>query len=489
MLFEKQVNMWTLDLASMDEVVEQENNYANENGSWYSVATQSMYGTDNSAEATVTAINKTQLTNLGDGILDLNYAIDIYGNITTTTTSLDRDAKKIITSILHPNSTVAEEQVTINGLRISKRSKTNLTTTYSYDALGRNISITEPRVGTTHINYFANGVGKQNQVQSIVDPANNSTTFDYDNYGRQISQTNALGKVTRYEYDLMGNTIKVWGDSSYPLSFTFDNLGRKITQTTYRDTTVNFGGMTFPTVTGDVTTWSYDQYSGLITVKTDANGKSTQYTYDVNSNLLTRTWARGIITTYNYNNTGKLLKVDYSDDTADVTYTYSRLGKITNIIDAVGTRVFEYNDNFNLTKEQISGIYNKELNYGYTNTGLKGKPLSMSIDNVQNYNYGYDELGRLNQINDINYSYLANSNLLSSVTRPNNINTTWNYEDNRNLVTSLNSSNINISYTNNAIGNRTSMASSDISWTNRKKHLPSSVWQLNPSGRHEIIAV
>ena len=61
----------------------------------------------------------------------------------------------------------------------------------------------------------------------------------------------------------------------------------------------------------------------------------------------------------------------------------------------------------------------------------------MSIGDTPLASYSYDAAGRVSGINNVSFGYLANSNLLSTVTRPNNVNTTWSYEANRNLVTGV----------------------------------------------------
>ena len=115
-----------------------------------------------------------------------------------------------------------------------------------------------------------------------------------------------------------------------------------------------WNGMTWPAnVSGDLTTWTYDTASGLVTSKTDAKGKSVNYTYTVDGKLASRTWARGIVTNYTYDSaTGKLLKADYSDTTPDITYTYNRSGQIATIQDATGSRTFTYDNTFNQIKAQ-----------------------------------------------------------------------------------------------------------------------------------------
>ena len=94
----------------------------------------------------------------------------------------------------------------------------------------------------------------------------------------------------------------------------------------------------------------------------------------------------------------------------------------------------------------------------------------MSIGDTPLASYSYDAAGRVSGINNVSFGYLANSNLLSTVTRPNNVNTTWSYEANRNLVTGvenkLNNTVIsNYAYTNDALGRRTAMARSGSVFT------------------------
>ena len=226
-----------------------------------------------------------------------------------------------------------------------------------------------------------------------------------------------------------------------------------------------WNGMTWPTnVSGDLTTWTYDAASGLVTSKTDAKGKSVNYTYTVDGKLASRTWARGIVTNYTYDSaTGKLLKADYSDTTPDITYTYNRSGQIATIQDAAGSRTFTYDNTFNQIKETISGIYSKDLNKSYTATGMKGQIQAFAIGDVQNYTYTYDDYGRINKITtpmgDFNYTRLLNSDLISQMTRPNGVTSSWNYEDKRNLLIQVQNGSVSdFGYTNNAIGNRTAMS-------------------------------
>ena len=76
----------------------------------------------------------------------------------------------------------------------------------------------------------------------------------------QYQETNLLGQITRQ-----------WGSQTNPVSFTYDAAGRRATLTTYR-APVGANADTFPSITGDTTTWTYDP-SGVLLQKTYADGK------------------------------------------------------------------------------------------------------------------------------------------------------------------------------------------------------------------------
>jgi len=69
--------------------------------------------------------------------------------------------------------------------------------------------------------------------------------------------------------------------------------------TTYRPP-VGRGIPVEPQAPGDTTRWSYDAATGVLTSKQYADGSAVSYTYDTQGRLVTRTWARGIVTTYAY---------------------------------------------------------------------------------------------------------------------------------------------------------------------------------------------
>jgi hypothetical protein len=182
-------------------------------------------------------------------------------------------------------------------------------------------------------------------VTGTTDPAGNATTYQYYSSsvaeaGRLQSQTAANGAHTYYDYDLLGHTTHIWGDVPYPQAMAFNTYGEMTNLQTFRSGS-GWTGSTWPsgsTGTADTTTWSYQDSTGLLTNKTDAQSHSVSYTY-VNNMLYTRTWGRGISSTNVYNSAGDLTEIDYSDGTPSIIIgSFSRAGLPRMITDAAGTR-------------------------------------------------------------------------------------------------------------------------------------------------------
>ena len=115
----------------------------------------------------------------------------------------------------------------------------------------------------------------------------------------------------RYSYNNQGQITHQWGSSIYPVSYEYDGYGRLARMLTYRDGS-GFEGETFPGgASGDETLWIFDETSGLLAAKQDAEGKQVTYTYAEGGKLHTRKWAREngtVVTAYGYDPaTGELV--------------------------------------------------------------------------------------------------------------------------------------------------------------------------------------
>jgi YD repeat-containing protein len=151
-----------------------------------------------------------------------------------------------------------------------------LTTRYSYDALGRTSRVIDAQGSITDTQYDANG-----QVLSVmadVGGLNINTLYHYDEGGRKVEVTSAAGskaaQTTHYHYDSLGRRIKE----------TVDPQGLALT-----------------------TQYQYDQNNNVIT-RTDAQDQLTYYTYDAAGQLIYTLDAAGAVNQNSYDMNGRIVR-------------------------------------------------------------------------------------------------------------------------------------------------------------------------------------
>lgn len=145
-------------------------------------------------------------------------------------------------------------------------------------------------------------------------------------YNQMLQVTNVVnpdGAVVTNVYLLTGELSQTSGSRAYPVAYTFDYAGRMKTMQTWTNFAGNSGSA--------ITTWNYDQYRGFLASKEYADNNGPSYTYTAAGRLKTRTWARGVTTTYTFDQAGSLSAVAYSDTTPGVSYVYDRLGRQASI--------------------------------------------------------------------------------------------------------------------------------------------------------------
>ena len=101
--------------------------------------------------------------------------------------------------------------------------------------------------------------------------------------------------------------------------------------------------------------------TGLVTQKLYADGQGPCYTDIDDGNFATRTWARGVTTSYTYDAWGSITSTTYSDGTPSVTFAYDALGRRTSVTDAKGTTAFSYDAFGDESQEAVTGLYAKTL--------------------------------------------------------------------------------------------------------------------------------
>jgi len=334
-------------------------------------------------------------------------------------------------------------------------------TYYTYDYLGRLISVTNPDNKTISYQYDASG----NRTQ-LADPNNGgitaytydddnrltgvtrgtaSTTYQYDSLGRQtrvdypngtyaqytynsqrnwlvsLANKNAAGTVLSsysYTYDKAGNRLSVTENGGSAVSYTYDNIYQLTSETR---TGTNAYSITY-------------QYDGAGNrTQMVKSGTTTSYTYNNNNQLLTETTG-GITVTYSYDGNGNLLSKTGGGNTT--TYSWNRRNHLLSVSEPSGNTAYEYDgDGTRISKTQ-SGVKTKYINdvalrlvqvlMETNSTGIVqatytyGKGLiSMKRADANSY-YHYDGLGSTRQLTNASstvtasYTYDSFGNVVAS---------------------------------------------------------------------------
>ena len=174
-----------------------------------------------------------------------------------------------------------------------------LTKTY-YDALNRVTSVVEQDGSTVSTSHTGN-------CATVTDEAQKTRTSCVDGMGRMTSvledpgSSPHLSYLTGYTYDALDDLLSVTQSGSRQRTFYYDSLSRL-------EKAIN----------PESGTTCYALYSGGSCQYASASG------YDANGNLLTKTDARGITTTYTYDGLNRLLTKTYSDGTPSAIYAYDQ---------------------------------------------------------------------------------------------------------------------------------------------------------------------
>ena len=461
-----------IDWNDTDRIVSNDTRYVSFEGSWWRETSTWQSRQNNSPALTRVGLTRTRLTGLGNsvpppfsaagagtGVLTSEtHSLDPLNNATVACTTLDRSSHTSTQTTLSPDSTLPAETVVQSGLTISTRSPSGVTTTYAYDALGRQIAQTDGRGNTSQIVYDAQG-----RVAKTIDALGHETTYAYDALGRQVAVTDPLGHTVTTAYDAEGRVTSQRG-ATYPVDYAYDAYGNKVSMTTYRDEAL---------ANGDTTRWLYDEPSGCMTNKLYADGKGPSYSYTPDGKLARRTWARGIATDYTYDNAGNLTRTEYNDNgaTPTITMSYDRVGNlieattvgvVTNLYayDLQGHCTNEWQNDFNLTR------YYDTLgrNTGYAINGTRQTPIAYdTYGRIGSMSLGLADVSSAQNANDeFTWTYLPGSDLKASLLYPNGLTASWQYDANNQLLQVRNATPTNVisqfDYTYDAAGRRTAIA-------------------------------
>ncbi len=228
------------------------------------------------------------------------------------------------------------------------------------------------------------------------------------------NNNNSLTLDTVYSFNVL-DLLTLVSQGVQTRGYLYDDLGRLTQQTTPE------GG-----------TWNY-QYNAfnLVTLRTDARGVDTAYTYDTLNRL----------TQVSYDVSGTSVPA-----TAPVSYTYgtdpvqNNNGRLVTVTDGVGSETYNYDQLGRVTQFQkvISGT-TYTTNYAYN---LAGELTSITYPSGRVLQQTYDPIGRLTSIASGTTTYVNqfNYNVAWQVTAfsyGNGVNTSFGYSADRLQLTSL----------------------------------------------------
>ena len=395
----------------------------------------------------LTSAQKTLVSQLSPTLESKQISTNARGNTSASWTVYgEGTARKSYQKI--PTSNIVAEATVIDGFTTSQTDNVGTTTTASrrYLENGMELLTTDGRGNTTTTLTDIAG-----RTIKVIDAAGYTTRTSYDPASNNPALIiDALGNTTNYAYDVRGRKVAEYGTGVQPAVFAYDDANRMISLTTWR-----MGQQTITTdprglTGGDTTTWTYDDATGLELGITYANDEGTMKTYNAANQLATETSARGMVTSYTYNEkTGRLTAIDFSaEDTTRQQFTYDFLGQLIQAEDAAGIRTFSYDKFGSLMDEKLGEGESQVTRYELTDAYGRsiGYSLIRGVELLQLVSTDYAADGRINKASFMDaegseqkftYAYLPGSNLLQTLTQPNGVTLTQSYEAKRNLLTDM----------------------------------------------------
>lgn len=228
---------------------------------------------------------------LSPSLAGKNISTDPRGNETLQWTEYAAPARRTVKT-QSPASSVIAETVVIDGYAVSRKDHAGVLTASSraYTASGSTETYTDAR-GNAAVTVF-DIAGRET---ARTDAAGNTTAIQYDPSTASPScVTDALGNTACYAYDPRGRKTAEYGTALQPSVFGYDDADRLVSLMTFRVPGETIAADPRERTDGDVTAWSYDDASGLMTAKTYADGHGESYSYDDWNRLAVKRQARTV---------------------------------------------------------------------------------------------------------------------------------------------------------------------------------------------------
>ncbi len=203
---------------------------------------------------------------------------------------------------------------------------------YAYDKNNRLISTTDPEGHTTKQNYDSTG-----NIIEKTDGNGSKTKYSYDQYNRLLQVTNPKGEKTTYTYDKNGNILTQTDGKGNTTTYEYNVANKQIRKTDHGGIKVLEGKISYNQDRTE--TYNYNA-NGTLSTKTDRNGKTTIYEYDIHGRLITQK-IEGSEIAYTYDGKGNQLII--ADETGETTRIYDEAGRVTaKSVPEIGAMTFQY---------------------------------------------------------------------------------------------------------------------------------------------------
>jgi len=333
------------------------------------------------------------------------FTYDVQGNLSSSTNPANETVTRIYDSanrlIEFADSLNRTTRFTHDALdRVTEvRDAANGLTKYAYDANDNLLSVTDPNNSPVERNVY----DLRNRLKQRTDAKNRNTSYDYDGVGNVIRMTDRKGLITEYSYDALNRRTRIQDHDGRVTTYAYDLAGN-LTRVS-------------DTQSGDVL-MSYDVLGRLVEVVTPQG--RVAYTYDAIGRRISRTLSGGDITTYGYDKVDRIKTVTLRSRMAS--YTYDVAGRLTGRLLPNGVKVaYQYDDADRVTSIAYSKTDDTPIEMVSYSYDAFGQRLSRGDGQVSpkdtTFSATYDEANRLSTISiageTFTLAYDDNGNLVS----------------------------------------------------------------------------
>jgi RHS repeat-associated protein len=263
------------------------------------------------------------------------------------------------------------------------------TWTSSYDSLGRMTATNNPLAQTSSVQY----AGSDPRPVRITSPSGRVVALTYDARGNLLATTDPIGAVTRMTYSARGDVTAIANalTQQTSIAYTATGLPVQVTDALGRASTMTYDALgrvvTATNAAGETTRYAYDVLDRVTSV-TDPLSQVTAFTYDAAGRLTSVTDAKGSVTQYQYDSNGRR-SAEVAPDGRRTTFAYRADNLLSTITWPDNTTItYQYDNNKRVTRETAGS---EVINYTYNAVNQ----LTSATGPGGAVSYTYDNAGRV----------------------------------------------------------------------------------------------